>query len=240
MNRIGIFDSGIGGFSVLKEVRQATDADILYFGDCARAPYGNRSEEEIVSFIKEILFQLKEKGVTHFISACNSMSVHTTEKVLKECGIEQEKYIDMITAVKKTEFPSGASVLILGTQATIDSGVYQGILRQAGTSFMVCVSKDLAGSIERNDRDAIKESVVEIMAGAPDASHILYACTHYPLADELFKEEARRQNWGGEFIDPAASLSEEIKKWQMNGSRQLVLETSLETPVFKNYSARAW
>jgi glutamate racemase len=238
--RLGIFDSGVGGFSVLREVRNATDADILYFGDCARAPYGNRSEDEIVSFIRDILLRLKQKGVTHFISACNSMSVHTTDKVLKECGIEKEKYLDMIDAVRRTVFPEGASVLIVGTQATIDSGVYQEILRKSDLSFQTSVAKDLAGNIERNDEIGIRKNILEIISSATQASHILYACTHYPLADELFRQEAARQNWKGEFINPAVALTGEVKKWQMRGMRVLTLETSLETDAFKDYSSQAW
>lgn len=237
---IGIFDSGVGGFSVLKEVRKSTEADILYFGDCARAPYGNRSEKEIVSFIKDILLSLKEKGVTHFISACNSMSVHTTEKVLKECGIERGKYLDMIDAVRKTLFPLEASVLIVGTQATIDSEVYQGMLREAKVSYEAHAAKDLAGSIEKNDLDKIKENIASIVTSASKKTHVLYACTHFPLVDELFKEEARRQKWPGEFINPAKALSEETHNWRLEGSRALTFQTSLETPVFKDYSSQAW
>ena len=103
-NLIGIFDAGVGGFSVFKEVRKNTNADILYFGDCARAPYGNRTEEEIVLFIKDILKQLQNEGVTHFVSACNSMSVLTTEKLLEEVGVPKENYIDMISAIKAVDF----------------------------------------------------------------------------------------------------------------------------------------
>lgn len=237
---LGIFDSGVGGFSVLREVRKDGDADILYFGDCARAPYGNRNEEEIISFIKEILLHLKEKGVTHFISACNSMSVHTTEKVLEVCGIEKEKYLDMIDAVKKTVFPSDASVLIIGTQATIDSGVYQEILRDQTISFETLALQDLAGNIEKNDIEKVIKSISLVLSSASNASHILYACTHYPLVDELFKGEAKRQNWKGEFINPAQALREGIKKWSLSGTQSLSFETSLETPMFKDYSAQAW
>lgn len=239
---LGIFDSGVGGFSVLKETRKVTDADIIYFGDCARAPYGNRSEEEIILFIKEILLNLKDKGATHFISACNSMSVHTTQKVLEEAGIAIGRYIDMVASVQKILFPVTAKVLIVGTKATIDSEVYQGILRGNEIMLDVFAPQGLAGNIEKDDSSAIKADIKDILAHAKkvQASHILYACTHYPLVDGLFKEEAVRIGWRGEFVDPALSLAQEMKKWKVSGTRQLTLETSLETPVFKDYSARAW
>ena len=72
---VGVFDSGVGGFTVLREIRDVTKADIIYFGDCARAPYGNRSKDEIVMFIKETIINLQAKNVTHFVSACYIISV---------------------------------------------------------------------------------------------------------------------------------------------------------------------
>jgi glutamate racemase len=120
---LGIFDSGVGGFSVLKEVRKITDADILYFGDCKNAPYGNRTKEEIVSCIKAVLLRLKDEGVTYFVSACNSMSVNTTDALLLEVGINRKQYLDMIDAVSLIPFTSNDLVLIVGTQATIQSVV---------------------------------------------------------------------------------------------------------------------
>ncbi len=239
---LGIFDSGVGGFSVLQKVRKETDADIIYFGDCARAPYGDKDEKDIIVLVKEILTSLQTKGATHFISACNSMSVHTTEKVLAEARIPKDRYMDMRDAVAKITFPSDVKVLIVGTQATLNSSVYQSILHRKNISHSVFIPHTLAREIEKNDTEAIAHSVRQIMAAAlaADATHIVYACTHYPLVDEVFQEEAKESRWNGKFIDPATQLAEEMQKWNLQGENQTLFETSLETDVFKDYSSRAW
>lgn len=241
-NLLGIFDSGVGGFSVLREVRKVADADICYFGDCARAPYGNKSEEEIVGYIKELLLRLQKRGVTHFVSACNSMSVHTTEMVLEEIGIPKNRYIDMVDAFGKIMFPADAKVLIIGTKATITSGVYSSILEVKKIPSGVFVPTTLAGEIEKNNMEAIRRSIASVLkeAIASGFTHIAYACTHYPLVDGLFKEEALRLSWKGEFIDPAQCVAEKIKMWSLEGSQKITFETSEETPVFKEYSTKVW
>lgn len=239
---LGIFDSGIGGFSVLHEIRKKTKVDIFYFGDCARAPYGNRAEEEILLFIKEILCYLQLHGVTHFVSACNSMSVLTTEKLLHEVGIMKDNYIDMVDAVKILSFPPSAKVLILGTQATINSNKYQNILKEKKVTFDVFSPVTLAGDIEKGNVEAIVISLKEVLtyALASDVTHILYACTHYPLIDTMFKNEALHSDWSGEFVDPAVYIADEVAKWTLAGSGKVTFKTSLETDIFKEYSEKTW
>ena len=234
---LGIFDSGVGGFSVLKEIRKSTDADIVYFGDCARAPYGGRSEEEIVSFIKEIVLNLKSRGVTHFVSACNSMSVLTTEKLLQEVGIGKNEYIDMVGAVGNVSFGNDARILVAGTQATVRSCIYQNLLKRDGAVIDTFVPHTLAGEIENGNENAIRKSVEQLVSHAitSSATHILYACTHYPLVDSFFKEEAKRSGWRGECIDPARYVASKVNMWNLSGNKGTVYTASEETDVFKKY-----
>jgi glutamate racemase len=236
---LGIFDSGVGGFSVYREVRKCNDVDILYYGDCARAPYGNRSEEEIVIFIKEIINHLQSSGVTHFVSACNSMSVVTTEKVLREVGVSKERYIDMIDAVRHTIYPVDAKVLIIGTQATVTSGIYQAILEEKKISFDVFCPTTLAGNIEKGNSNIVID-IEKIMSVAVDiqVTHILYACTHYPLVNGLFEKEAKRVSWIGSFVDPAHYVAVSVMDWKLGGDAKTIFETSLETEVFKEYKEK--
>lgn len=239
---LGIFDSGVGGFSVFKEIRKTTEADILYFGDCANAPYGNKTQTEIIVCIRKILTNLQTKGVTHFVSACNSMSVFTTDTLLHEMGIGKEKYIDMVGAVKIISFEEGDIVLIVGTNATIASGVYQSILQEKKISFEVFSPVALAGNIEKGDRCASVNDVDEVLLCAikGKANKILYACTHYPLVDNLFKEKAQEHAWGGVFIDPAFHIGKKISEWNLSGTSGSIFETSLETDVFRDYKKKIW
>jgi glutamate racemase len=241
-NLIGIFDSGIGGFSVLKEIRNSNDVDILYFGDCARAPYGNRDKEEIASFIKEIILYLKSHGVTNFVSACNSMSVLMTEQLLKECGVEEFLYMDMIKVFKKHyNLPINAKVLLIGTQATISSNEYQNFLKDRVDEVLGYVPNTLAGDIELGVSDIeLKEIINPIILKAKEMNitHIIYGCTHYPLAHEVFQKCADEIGWGGVFIDPAKYVAEALKEWKLDGNKIITFETSKETDAFKRECSR--
>lgn len=236
---LGIFDSGVGGFSVLREVRKETQADILYFGDCARAPYGNRQEEEIISFIKDIIEKLRDEGVTHFVSACNSMSVLTTQQLLHDMGIAVESYIDMTDAVDAITFPSDAKVVIVGTRATLRSGVYQSVLSRKDIIFDEMSPTTLAGDIEAMNQDSVRQSIKEVICYTKEkqGTHILYACTHYPLVHDIFLDVAEELDVQVDFIDPAQLIADKVKCWNLKGESSTKCLTSKETSTFSRYRA---
>ena len=233
---LGIIDSGVGGFSVLDEIRKVISANCLYYGDCARAPYGDRKEEEIVSFIKEMLTMLTSRGVTHYVSACNSMSVLTTNTILKECGIDESHYMDMIRAFKKHAiFPEGSRVVVAATQATITSGEYQTTLKEKGYKQFTYTFPSLAKKIEDSITGAhLRKDVMEsiMLAKFFDATHFVYGCTHYPLVSNVFESCAKEIGWNGIFIDPARYVVEEVALWNIEGESELTCEASKETEVF--------
>ncbi len=233
---LGIFDSGVGGFSVAKEVRKVTNANIVYYGDCSRAPYGNREESEIVSFIKDDIRFLQDMDVTHFVNACNSMSVFTTNQVLKESNLKPDNYIDMIRAFDiHALFTRDAIVLIIATAATIHSEAYQKVLTKKGVAFYTFIYEDLAYAIENNASRKELLTIVEksiIFAQSIKATHIVYGCTHYPLIGMLFEEIKNKILWHGEFIDPAMYVLEEVKKWNLKGQSSFVPYSSKDTPAF--------
>ncbi len=240
--KIGIFDSGVGGFSVLKEIRDKTSADVLYYGDCARAPYGNRSIEEICMFMEEIIHNLKGQEVTHFVSACNSMSVNMTDKILKDCGIDDDKYVDMIRAFKNySKLPTDSKVVVFGTKATIFSGAYQEVLSGNNIQVEEYIFKTLAGLIEKKeevDENEIREIVLSgvMYAKEVEATHVLYGCTHYPLIDDIFKKSAKSIDWGGTFIDPAIYVGMAVSDWKLDGRKNTFFEASEVTEEFRTLS----
>lgn len=235
--KLGVFDSGVGGFSVLREVLKNTSVDTVYFGDCARAPYGNRTNEVIVSYIEEIINDLKLKGVTHFVSACNSMSVVTTNALLKKCGVRGDHYIDMTRAYNAHSVFSGNEVvLVLGTNATIKSGTYQSILQSKGILCYEHSYSSLAGAIEEGDNHETLVGLIKpafLFAKLMNVTHILYGCTHYPLVHSVFLRAAKEVGWNGEFIDPAHCVAQTVASWNLSGNNNLAYEASKETEVFK-------
>lgn len=238
--KLGVFDSGVGGFSVLKELRKKITVDMVYFGDCARAPYGNKEKEEIQNYIKEIIFLLKKQNVTHFVSACNSMSVMTTKKILEECGIVEGVYIDMLKAFNDYGiFPANARMVIIGTQATVNSGAYQDVLKKKKINSYDYFFKTLAGSIETGESEENMYKIIKPMimfAKKVKATHILYGCTHYPLIDYLFKRCADDMNWKGSFVDPSLYVVEAVSVWGLKGGKNIDFQTSKKTKIFVQMS----
>lgn len=233
---LGIFDSGVGGLTVYKKCKYATSANFIYYGDCLRAPYGNREESEIVNFIKEDIAFLQEKGVTHFVNACNSMSVFTTNLLLKECAVDPHKYVDMIRAFEAyADFHSKDIILVIATKATIRSGSYQEALLKKGVDHYTFVYEDLAYEIENNapykNLLAIVEQSVKY-AHTKGVTHIIYACTHYPLIEGVFKDAKELVGWQGQFIDPAIYVAQVVTHWNITGSRSFLPYSSKDTAVF--------
>ncbi len=240
--KVGVFDSGIGGFSVLKEIRDVTSVDVLYFGDCARAPYGNRTSEEIQMFMEEIINTLQQQDVTHFVSACNSMSVTMTDTILKDCGVDHTHYMDMLKAFKEYgRFSSDSKVLVIGTRATIVSGAYQEVLNEKNVPVEEYIFKTLAGLIEQGvSEDEVYDVVLVGMMHAKElgVTHIVYGCTHYPLIDTVFRRCAEDIEWNGDFIDPAKYVAEAVSQWNLEGERNTFFEASEVTEPFRTLSEK--
>ncbi len=184
--RIGLFDSGVGGLSVLKELYAHVRAEYVYVGDSLRAPYGNKTKDELTSCTRDLLSFLQQKDVDIFISACNSLSTLETDALLESLSIERSRYIDMraFAAAAKPALPENASVLVYGTTATLATHVYQDIY--AAWNPQVLASSHLAYAIETGHQIEIDEeidSLVDYIIGH-NISHVILACTHYPLIQE--------------------------------------------------------
>lgn len=127
---IGIFDSGLGGLTVLKEVRKILPfEDLVYFGDTARVPYGNKSRETIVKYSVEIAEFLINKGVKAIIVACNTSSSLALDVLQSTFKIPVVGVIKP-GARKAVEVSAGRSVAVIGTTATISSKAYSENIRE--------------------------------------------------------------------------------------------------------------
>lgn len=133
MNRpIGVFDSGIGGLSVVRELRRLLpDEDIIYFGDTARVPYGTKSKETIIKFSFENARFLISRSVKIIVIACHSSTSVALEDLTKEIDLP---VIGVIEPSAKAALSTDKShkVGVIGTHATILSGAYERVLRRLG------------------------------------------------------------------------------------------------------------
>ena len=189
---IGIFDSGSGGLTVLKALREELpSADVAYFGDIKNAPYGEKSREELSRLTIGALTLLKERGATSIISACNSVSASLTISLFDAFSLTQAQLVEMVgpTAAAFTGLP--ARVLLCATPATISSGLYQDAFRMIGKEVVTVAIPDLAGAIEFGEpSERIEKIIKKSFAGVSlqDFDVLILACTHYPLVLPIFEK----------------------------------------------------
>ena len=134
---IGIFDSGSGGLTVLRELRaRAPDADIIYFGDIKNAPYGNKSREELGALTVLGIQKLIDAGATEIISACNSVSVSIVLPMFELLDLPKTHIIEMVGPTVAAFRGTDARPLVLATQATVPI-----VLEPRSTSILACTHR---------------------------------------------------------------------------------------------------
>jgi glutamate racemase len=123
VKRIGVFDSGVGGLTVLRELyRQLPNESILYFADTARLPYGNRTQTEILQFVREILTWMQEQGVKMAMMACNTSSALALETVRSEFDFP---ILGVIFPGARAAVAVGKRIGVIATPATAASNAYR-------------------------------------------------------------------------------------------------------------------
>ncbi|WP_036486138.1 glutamate racemase [Myxosarcina sp. GI1] len=181
--RIGLFDSGVGGLTVLREVyRQLPQESLLYFADSARLPYGTRSPEEILQFVREILDWMCAQGVKMIIMACNTSSALALEIVRKEYDIP---ILGVILSGAKAAVATGKRIGVIATPATVASNAYPQAIQEIDpfTSVWQMPCPQFVPLIEQNlvYCDRTKEVARRYLEPLlqQDIDTLVYGCTHY-------------------------------------------------------------
>ncbi|MGN1078219.1 MAG: glutamate racemase [Candidatus Gallimonas sp.] len=179
---VGVFDSGVGGLTVLREcVRQIPEARFLYLGDNARAPYGSRPPEVIVSFVREALEKFQRRGVNATLLACNTATAVAADQVRKEFSFP-------IVGTEPAVAPAARvcrNVLILCTPRTAESPRLRALVaRFPQTRFTVSPAPRLAGEIERFLTRGESLTLSDHLPGG-NFDGVVLGCTHYVF----FREE---------------------------------------------------
>lgn len=209
---IGIFDSGSGGLTVLKAVReQMPSADILYFGDIKNAPYGEKSREELSRLTINSIRVLQARGATSIVSACNSVSASLAVSLFDALLLAPTQMIEMVGPTVSSFKSSSARILLTATPATIDSEIYQNAFRMIGKDVATVVIPDLAGAIEFGSSEAEMEQIIRDAFKDVQLKNfdvLILACTHYPLVSPIFE----RVLGSIHLFDPALAVGERVKK----------------------------
>ncbi len=184
---IGVFDSGVGGLTVAREImRQLPGERLIYFGDTARVPYGSKSKETITRYSRQIIRFLQEKGVKAIVVACNTASALALPQIRTEIAIP---IIGVVKPGAKVaaETTRNGRIGVIGTEATIGSQIYTRVIHEHNPKAEV-IGKPcplFVPLVEEGWRkDPITEEIARRYLDSFQSSGIdtmIMGCTHYPL-----------------------------------------------------------
>lgn len=212
---IGIFDSGVGGISVLRSVReQMPEESILYFGDQCHVPYGSRSMEQIQRFSDAITRFLLEQEAKIIVVACNTASAAAL-KYLRET-FPRMQFVGMEPAVKPAaEHTRTGRVGVLATPATFQGALYASVVERfaSGVELFQDTCPGLVQQIEQgrlNDKEThriLEKALLPMLK--KDIDTIVLGCTHYPFVIPLIQEIVGE---GVRVIDPAPAVAKQTRR----------------------------
>lgn len=214
-NPIGVFDSGLGGLTVFKQViRELPSENVIYFGDTARVPYGTKSKEAIIRFSIENVEELLKHRVKMVVIACNSSTSYALDILRAKFDVPIVGVIEpgVAKAVKATK---NNRVGIIATMATINSGKYTEHIHKHDASIKVfgqpCplfVPLVEEGWLNKSvTRDVAEEYLKPLKAKKVDT--LILGCTHYPLLKPVLKKVMGKDV---ELIDSAREVALEAKR----------------------------
>ncbi|MEM9448222.1 MAG: glutamate racemase [Cyanobacteria bacterium P01_E01_bin.6] len=208
-NPIGIFDSGVGGLTVLKAIaHRLPNESLLYFGDTARLPYGTRSQAEIIQFVREILSWMQVRGVKMVVMACNTSSALALDCVRAEFDMP---ILGVILPAARIAAQQGKRIGVIATPATAASHSYTNAMLEnnpcvdvweIGCPEFVPIIE--ANKIHEPETACIVESRLQQLI-EQNIDTLIYGCTHYPhlkpVIDKLLPRSVHQ-------VDPAIYVSE--------------------------------
>jgi glutamate racemase len=229
--QIGVFDSGVGGLTVLKEIhKQLPNESVLYFGDTARVPYGNREPAEIVQFVREILTMMSQRQVKMVLMACSTGSALALDLVRDEFNFP---IVGVVKPGARAAVQAGERVGVIATQATVNSQAYGNEMRRCNPNVQVweIACPQFVPLIEQNRihepetleiaRDCL-QPLVDIHVDA-----LVFGCTHYPHLQTVFEQI---MPVGTKYVNPAESAVREslqvLEKAGLQNTSDIAGETS--------------
>jgi len=225
---IGVFDSGLGGLTVVKEIKKLhPKAKIVYLGDTARVPYGTRSKETVVRFALEDARFLEKKGVECVVIACNTASALAYKEVKKVCKVP---VYEVISAARQQAERVGTRIGVIGTRGTIRSGAYGHI----GVACPLLVPFIEEGEL---NSPALEIVLKDYLKKFPKIDTLILGCTHYPI---IAKVIGKIMGPKVKLINPAEELAKKLPVENPSASSGLKDEYYVTdmTPRYKEVAKR--
>lgn len=214
-NPIGVFDSGIGGLTVAKEIiKLLPNESIIYLGDTARVPYGTRSKEVISKFAKELALFLLKRDIKILVVACNTISATCLEEIKKISPVPVIGVINE-TVKKAVGVTKNKRIGVIGTTGTIQSKAYENKIKKLDSSIEVfsigCPLFVPLAEEGLHKHEATKLVAKDYLKHVIEAGvdTLILGCTHYPLLLETIAETVGDKV---NLVDSAEPTAEELKK----------------------------
>jgi len=235
--KIGIMDSGIGGFSILSEIHSLLpEAEVFYYADDKNAPYGNLSSDQVLKHTRQVVQTLIDKNVELIVLACNSATAVAIDQMRAEFEIPFVGVEPYVNVIHKEEFDfEGQKIGILTTSLTGDSQRFKDLLKRfdPGNNLHSFKSPQLAYLIEelfksgwssdleskiKNELNFIKDTHL---------THLILGCTHYPLIAEYIARE-----FSVNLISPCPHVARRVRDLLPNSD-----DTMKKVTTFNFYSS---
>jgi len=214
-SKIGFFDSGVGGITILAEyIKLFPNTAVEYYADSINCPYGDKTPQQIQQLTIQAVQYLFSRGCTLVVLACNTATAYSVRYIQQEwlpMYYPEHKVLGIIRPVSEyleekfilkneknlTYIPK---IALMATKATVLSGFYQEELNRVGVNNIINLpASGLADAIEKNEEQLIKESISfalkplaqNLSNGESQPNAIILACTHYPLASQFILEELK-------------------------------------------------
>lgn len=217
MEFIGVLDSGVGGLSVLKELKNLMpQGNFIFFGDTLNMPYGTKTKDELLSYTRKILDFFLKNNVKNVVFACNT----TSAVVFEDLALEYEKKLKIFPLIQSVvpdivkDLKDNDTVAVLATKATVNSKKYSSEIKKLNPAINI-LELDCTGFVEivenrlYNDREAIKliNSKLEPLK-EKNINKIILGCTHYPYLEDIFRKILPNVD----YFNPARALANVVQK----------------------------
>ena len=201
---IGVFDSGLGGLTAVRELKDVMpNEDIIYLGDTGRVPYGSRSKETIIKYARQDIAFLQSFDIKAVVAACGTVSAAALPEITDDYAISIYGVVDA-SARKAVEVTRNGRVGLIGTEASIKSGAYEKKMMKLAPEIKIFGKAcPLFVPLVENGRVSVGDIVVESVAREYldelknlDIDTLVLGCTHYPLLSDVI----------GQFMGPDVTL----------------------------------
>jgi glutamate racemase len=212
---IGVYDSGFGGLTVLRQLRAVLpERHFVYLGDSGRAPYGGRDSHTLLDFAEQCVERLFEEGCRLVVVACNTISCVALRHLQhRYAGPGSTRRVLGVTipAVEAAVRASAGHIGVLGTERTIASGTFVEEIRKLGPHRVTQRPAPLLAPLVEEGweaTDIARQAVGRYLEGLEGVDTLVLGCTHYPLLLGAFAGATRAK-----VLDPAPYVAERLQEW---------------------------